>query len=123
MDFVALAKALGGHDGEIVERPHEVESAVARGVEYVLQQGKSYILDMRTIGLKTQPPTDDAGAASAPTAAATTDETTTAQVLARYAGQPPLDVFHNQAPAENAVLRADAPKDSSATPANLPAVF
>lgn len=117
MDFVALAKALGGHDGEIVEHPHAVESAVARGVEYVLQQGKSYILDMRTLGLKAadQRPTDDT---PAPTA-----EATTAQVLARYAEQPPLDVFHNQAPLENAALTAAAPTPKASTPVNLPAVF
>src|SRR5207245_2236622 len=54
LDFVALAKALGGQEGEVVTRPDAVAGAVERGVEYVLAKRGSYVIDMRTA--KVTPP-------------------------------------------------------------------
>jgi len=82
LDFVALAKALGGLSGEIVQRPAEVRDAVRRGIDHVMQRRQSYILDVRTA--------QNAGT-TPPTAAAK------AKQLARYREQPLLDVFHQQA--------------------------
>lgn len=48
IDFVALARAFGGQEGEIVTSPGDVEAAVRRGVEHVLTTRRSFILDMRT---------------------------------------------------------------------------
>lgn len=81
LDFVALAKALGGQEGEIVRQPGKVRAAVRRGVDYVLQTQQSYILDMRTaLATPTPPPT----------------EGTAIALQARYVAQPPLDIFHRQ---------------------------
>lgn len=102
MDFVALAKALGGQDGEVVKRPEEVGAAIRRGVDYVLQQPRSYILDMRTApDTPTTPPTE-----AAPS-----------QMLARYVSQPPLDIFHRRA--AKGLLKATV---SDAGP-NVPVIF
>lgn len=83
VDFVALAKAFGGQDGEIVENPQDVRTAVQRGIDYVLTKQQSYILDMR-ITKDTPPPT------------APSTEAKTQQMLARYVAQPPLNFFHRQ---------------------------
>lgn len=81
LDFVALAKALGGQDGEVVRGPQEVAGAVQRGINHVLETGESYILDMRTAqDTPTPPPT----------------EATTTQMIARYIGQPSLDLVHRR---------------------------
>jgi benzoylformate decarboxylase len=80
-DFVALGAALGGQEGEVVKRPGDVEAAIRRGVDYVLQRQRSYILDMRTSpDTPPAPPTE-----------------VTAKALARYVSQPPLDIFHRHA--------------------------
>jgi benzoylformate decarboxylase len=81
LDFVALAKTLGGQDGEIVQQPGDVGAAVRRGVDYVLRTGQSYILDVRTAQATPPPPPAEVTAAVLP---------------ARYATQPPLDIFHRQ---------------------------
>jgi benzoylformate decarboxylase len=81
LDFVALAKTLGGQEGEIVQQPGDVGAAVQRGADYVLRTGQSYILDMRTAQTTPLPP-------PAPPPAA--------MLQARYATQPPLDIFHGQ---------------------------
>jgi len=81
VDFVALAKAFGGQDGEIVESPLDVRTAVQRGIDYVLTTKKSYILDMRTA--KDTPPLPST-------------EAKIQQMLARYVAQPPLNFFHRQ---------------------------
>ncbi|MBV9789948.1 MAG: thiamine pyrophosphate-binding protein [Chloroflexi bacterium] len=104
MDFVALAKALGGQDGEIVHNSGDVKAAVKRGVDYVLQTNQSYILDMRTA--ENTPPTP-------PTQ-------TPMQVEARYAAQPPLDVFHRAA---TRGMQANADAETAVVPANVPVIF
>lgn len=81
LDFVALAAALGGQKGEVVKQPGDVEAAIRRGVDYVLQRPQSYILDMRT----------------APDTPTTPPTAAMVKVLARYASQPPLDIFHRRA--------------------------
>ena len=102
LDFVALAKALGGQEGEIVKLPEDVGAAVRRGVDYVLQTEQSYILDMRTAqDTPSTPPT----------------ELTTAKMLARYISQPPLDIFHRQTPKA-------APRATAQDPVvNVPIIF
>jgi benzoylformate decarboxylase len=80
-DFVALAKTIGGQEGEIVQQPVRVGTAVQRGVDYVLRTGRSYILDMRTAPATPPPPPTELTAAALP---------------ARYALQPPLDFFHRE---------------------------
>jgi benzoylformate decarboxylase len=81
LDFVALAKAFGGQDGEIVKHPDDVGAAVRRGIDYVLQRQQSYILDMRMAqATPTSPPT----------------EATPTSIPLRYVAQPPLDVVHRE---------------------------
>jgi len=103
MDFVTLAKALGGQKGEVVRLPDKVEAAVRRGVKYVLKNSQSYILDMRTAPDTPTPP-------PSPTKAM-------AQMMARYVSQPPLDIFHRTAAKR---LRASGTADP--TP-NVPVIF
>lgn len=81
MDFVALAKSLGGLTGEVVQHPGAVAAAIGRGIDHVLRNRQSYILDMRTAEATPTPPAVGALAAALP---------------ARYAAQPPLDIFHNE---------------------------
>lgn len=101
MDFVALAKALGGQDGEVVTRPGDVGAAVRRGVDYVLQTQRSYILDMRTAENPPAPP---------PTLEAT------APVSARYAAQPPLDLVHQDS-------SRSLGEATPGAPTNVPIIF
>jgi benzoylformate decarboxylase len=89
LDFVALARAIGGQDGEIVTAPGEVEAAVRRGVEHVLSTRRSFILDARTVKDTPAPPP----LAAAPDGA-----------LVRYTAQPALDIAHR--PAARAGLAA-----------------
>ena len=106
LDFVALARALGGQDGEIVRRPGDVKAAIRRGAEYVMQKRRSYILDMR---IAQDPP------AAPPTG------TARRKVSARYLTQPALDVFHRAGPAARA---AHAPGEPAPDPASrLPLIF
>ncbi|MDD5273132.1 MAG: thiamine pyrophosphate-dependent enzyme, partial [Methylovulum sp.] len=100
-DFVALAKAFGGEAGEIVAKPADVKAAIVRGVDYVLSNNKSYLLDMRT-AQDTPPP-------------ATRSEEQ-ALLYKRYREQPPLDFFH----AQTATLGA---QDGTGLPANTPSLF
>lgn len=97
-DFVALAKAFGGEVGEIVQMPADVKEAVRRGVDYVLTNKKSYILDMRM-------------AQDTPAAPATAKQTED-MLYKRYREQPPLDVFHQQ----SGLLKGTA----GGAPANVP---
>ncbi len=101
LDFVALAKALGGQQGEIVHLPGEVKAAVRRGVDYVLKTGQSYILDTRTA--KATPATPPL-------------EVPQTQMTARYALQPPLDFYHRQK--SKALLRG-----TGSVPVNVPVIF
>lgn len=101
-DFVALANAFGGEAGEVVQKPADVRDAVLRGVEYVLANNKSYILDMRT-AQNTPPP------ASAPEAEQL--------MLKRYRDQPPLDFFHKH------TVEALLKSSGVSIPANTPSLF
>jgi benzoylformate decarboxylase len=91
LDFVALAKAIGGQEGEIVQHPKDVHAAVRRGVDYVLREKKSYILDMRTAQAPGTTPALDA---------------TDIDTSERYAAQPPLDIFHETHEAQSKSLHA-----------------
>ncbi|HEX2081401.1 MAG TPA: thiamine pyrophosphate-binding protein [Longimicrobium sp.] len=114
MDFVALARALGGQPGEVVRHPGEVGAAVRRGVEHVLHRKQSYILDMRTApSTPTPPPTE-----AAPQAAAAD---TTRRMLARYVSQPPLNFFHGRAGLQ-AAASLDAEPAAGGAPPNVPVV-
>ncbi|KAK6211334.1 hypothetical protein QIS74_04978 [Colletotrichum tabaci] len=64
-DFVGIAKAMAGIEGKHIEHPAEVEPAVCDAIRYVLETGKSFVLEVKTVGLSSQqgpPNTDDAGA-------------------------------------------------------------
>lgn len=110
MDFVALARALGGQGGEVVSHPAEVAAAVRRGVEYVLQAKQSYILDMRTAQATPTPPPTEATPDAAHAEAA-------GRMLARYVSQPPLDFFHR-----GEGLKA-AESSHGGAPPNVPVIF
>ncbi len=112
MDFVALARALGGQEGEVVTAPAEVRAAVRRGVEHVLQAKQSYILDMRTAAAIPAPPPTEAAAAAAPADA-------TRRMLARYVSQPPLDFFHRGV----RLQAADSESLTDGVPQNVPVIF
>jgi benzoylformate decarboxylase len=101
-DFVSLAQAFGGLEGETVKHPENVRAAVRRGIDHVLQRRQPYILDMRTAG--DPPPTP-------PT------QKTRSTALRRYVEQPPLDVFHREA-----LMRLTANGEDGPTP-NLPVIF
>lgn len=61
-DFVGIAKAMAGIEGKHIEHPAEVEPAVCDAVDYVLQTGKSFVLEIKTVGLSSQqepPDTND----------------------------------------------------------------
>jgi benzoylformate decarboxylase len=97
-DFVALAKAFGGEDGEIVKDPKAVREAIFRAVDFVLTQGKSYILDMRT-------------AQDTPAPTPSKPE----EMYKRYTEQPAIDIFHKNAPMLKLAKGA-----TPAIPANIP---
>jgi benzoylformate decarboxylase len=82
MDLVAVAKAFGGHSGETVRRPGDVRDAIHRGLDSVLGEGKTYVLDMQTAQDPPAPP--------APRDA----KALLAAALERYASQPPIDYYH-----------------------------
>ena len=68
-DFVGIAKAMAGIEGTHVGSPADVEPAVGYAIRYVLETGKSFVLEISTVGLSAQqepPPTDDAGAQQEP---------------------------------------------------------
>ena len=95
-DFVALAKAFGGMEGEVVAHPEAVRAAVRRGLDHALA-GRAYVLDMQTVGLDQPPPTPQ-------------------QANARYRNQPRLDCFH--------VPDGDAQRNTdNGQPANVPVIF
>lgn len=98
-NFVELAKAFGGEDGEVVEDPKAVRDAIFRAVDYVLTQKKSYILDMRT-------------AQDTPGPKPISNE----EAYKRYIEQPPLDIFHK----EKAPLLKMAKGETPPIPANVP---
>jgi benzoylformate decarboxylase len=102
-DFVTLAKAFGNEAGEVVQGPSAVKDAIQRGIDYVLSNNKSYILDMRT-AQNTPPPAPNTHEAYE-------------RMYKRYAEQPPLDFFHCEK--STTMLRATG----VAMPANIPSLF
>ena len=77
-DFVTLAKAFGVGEGRVVRKPSEVYDAVRDGVAYVMESGRSYVLDVRT---NPNPPSTPVGV------------TESAKGKARRSAPPALDVF------------------------------
>ncbi|MET3020138.1 thiamine pyrophosphate-binding protein [Flavobacterium hydatis] len=114
MDFVNLAKAFGGEHGEVVLTPATVKEAVERGINHVLNNNTSYILDMR-IASDTPPmqiKTKDA----------------TFLVDKRYALQPTLNIFQEDALRGSSFsLKAASSSnellDNESTILNLPSLF
>lgn len=100
LDYVALAKAFGGQTGEIVEMPGNVKDAIERGIDYVLSNRSSYILDMRI-------------AADTPST-----PTTPAKTTLHYFRQPVLDIFHKQE-LKSAALESV----NGEIPVNVPSIF
>ena len=100
LDFVSLAKAFGGENGEVVETPGAVKDAIRRGIDHVLTQPTSYILDMRIAG-------------NTPTAPSTSDA-----ITAYYSKQPVLDYFHKDA-VKTKLLSAG----NGHIPSNIPSIF
>ncbi|MBT2867528.1 thiamine pyrophosphate-binding protein [Chromobacterium violaceum] len=95
-DFVTLAKAFGGMEGEIVRHPEDVRAAVRRGIDHALS-GHAYVLDMHTVGLDQPPPTPE-------------------DANSRYDKQPRLDCFHFGADAQQR-------NDGAGLPGNVPVIF
>lgn len=93
LDFVALAGVLGGHRGETVTHPGQVAEAIDRGVDHVLGDKGSYVLDMRTAEDTPSPP----------------PSLTEVEASARYAAQPRLDLFHAGATGLNPEVPTDIP--------------
>ncbi|SFW75761.1 thiamine pyrophosphate-binding protein [Chitinophaga sancti] len=100
LDFVSLAKAFGGEHGEVVQTPAAVKDAIRRGIDHVLTNTTSYILDMRIAG-------------NTPTAPSTADS-----ITAHYSRQPVLDYFHKE------TVKAELLSASAAyLPSNIPSFF
>ncbi|WP_137939694.1 thiamine pyrophosphate-binding protein [Chitinivorax sp. B] len=78
-DYLALAKSLGGVDGEVVDHPEAVRAAIRRGIDYVTQQQKPFLLDMRIAQDTPAPPSTDLAQGAS---------------RKRMSAQPPLNVFH-----------------------------
>jgi len=105
-DFVSVAKVFGIEQGEVVKKPGEVSAAIQRGVEYVLANNRSYILDIHTA--KDTP------------AVPSTDQALLKEMYRRYQEQPPLDFFHNGAPKAAAFASGNG---HAILPPNIPALF
>ncbi len=114
MDFVPLAKSFGDHQGEVVRHPKEVRDAIRRGVDFVLNGRRSYILDMRTAeNTPTPPPLET------PVAGAVRRQAALSSFLERYELQPRLDFFHS--PQLAATARETA--EPASLQANVPIIF
>jgi benzoylformate decarboxylase len=74
-----------------VTDPRAVKEAVRTGVDHVLQKKGSFVLDLRTAQAPPPPPsTADAGTVQAAREARRT------RYMARYAAQPPIDIYHHR---------------------------
>lgn len=109
MDFVNLAKAFGGEHGEVVLTPADVKEAVERGIDHVLSNNTSYILDMRI--------------ASNTPAIQIKSGDTTFMVDKRYALQPMLNAFHDDALQKKASLTKGGSAEDESTNYNIPSLF
>ena len=94
LDFAAICKAFGGGGGEVVEGPENVAAAVRRGIDVVLGDKVSYVLDMRTAKSIEQPPSLDMDDAAALRGFMAEQQ---ARYMARYERQPRLDLAHGSA--------------------------
>jgi benzoylformate decarboxylase len=108
LDFVSLAKAFGGESGEVVETPGAVKEAIERGIEHVLNNNTSYILDMRI-------------ASNTPTTPVVSADGSSTMVDERYTAQPALDIFHATSGATQ--LRAGRGVAAQQSSANIPSIF
>lgn len=104
IDFVSLAKAFGVENGQVVKSPQNVYEAVLDGVEHVLNENTSYILDMRI-------DQDTPGTPS-------TDDEAKAIYLERYYAQPPIDYFHRTDISKKAFLT-----ETKEELPNIPVIF
>jgi benzoylformate decarboxylase len=109
MDFVNLAKAFGGEHGEVVKTPANVKDAIERGIEHVLNNKTSYILDMR-IASNTPAPT-------------LTPDGNTISVDKRYTSQPELNIFHSDSMKSHLSLMAGRSGASPKVNFNIPSIF
>lgn len=109
MDFVSLAKAFGGEHGEVVLTPSTVKESIERGIDHVLSNNTSYILDMRI--------------ASNTPAIEIKSKNTTIMVDKRYALQPALNVFHEDSVRENSSLKRGELLVSENINCNIPSLF
>lgn len=106
IDYVNLAKGFGVNDGEQVKTPGDVNAAIERGIEHVLNNNSSYILDMRIAQDTPAPPAGKA------------QENNLSAISQHYLQQPVLDVFHQDTVTLRASTTGKAP-----LPANMPAIF
>ncbi|MCV9929814.1 thiamine pyrophosphate-binding protein [Flavobacterium sp. LS1R49] len=114
MDFVNLAKAFGGEHGEVVLTAAKVKEAVERGVNHVLNNNSSYILDMRI-------------ASNTPPLKIKSNDTFF-MVDKRYALQPPLNIFlddslRKNASSKKASLKMVESLENENIILNLPSLF
>ncbi len=112
VNLVGLAKAIAGVDGEVVKAPGDVAAAVRRGIDYVLKNNRSYVLDVWTAQDTLVPPSTAAAAAVAAAGP---------QLAGPFAEQPPLDFFHESS--QQAGFRANAAAAAPAPRANIPSLF
>jgi len=103
-DFTAVAKAFGVEQGEVVKKPADVKAAIQRGVDYVLSNNRSYVLDIHT--------------AQDTPAAPPTDQALLQEMYKRYVEQPPLDFFHR-----NVVKASYFANGHPGIPTNTPSLF
>jgi len=104
-DFVAVAKAFGVEEGEVVKKPADVKAAIQRGIEYVLSHNRSYVLDIHTAKDTPAPPSTDKAALLQ-------------EMYYRYQEQPPLDFFH-----KNLLKTAYSSNGHPGMPSNTPVLF
>jgi benzoylformate decarboxylase len=111
VDLIGLARAFGGIEGEVVKDRAEVGRTIRRGIDYVLKNRRSYVLDIWTAQDTLVPPA---------TAAAASVAATGPLVAEPLAEQPPLDFFH-RAPATGS--SGFGPTGAPAPRTAIPAIF
>ncbi|PSL44695.1 benzoylformate decarboxylase [Chitinophaga niastensis] len=105
IDYVNLAKGFGVNAGEQVNTPGDVKAAIEKGIDHVLNNKTSYILDMRIAQDTPQAPTVQA-------------KVSEPAITRHYMLQPVLDIFHSNGVADHA-----AEAGTIHIPANMPAIF
>ena len=94
---------------QVVLTPADVKEAIERGIDHVLSNNTSYILDMRI--------------ASNTPAIQIKSGDTTFMVDKRYALQPMLNAFHENALQNNASLKKGGSAEDESTHYNIPSLF